>query len=195
MTAQRTDCAERSKGPTLKGVGCLCCGTSHESKTPDPFSLSRRGKEKMFVRFTTPLGLPCYGDWDFRVYPGVFELDLSAVLEHLRASRPRMLKHWPDYAHANKCIAELECLIPITAEAAVVTLDDYLTRGLWIAAGWLILDGEFRSVYCPECNTSFSPAEISRQEWQYGEDLAASGGDRFVCPANHTLYAIMRWNS
>ncbi len=148
-----------------------------------------------YIRYQTPQHLPCYRDWDFRVLPGVFELQAPAVLSHLRESRKTMLSHWPDLNHANRCINALEQLIPNTADESFILLEQDLTEGLWIAAGSLIPERKYRNAFCPECDKWYTSSQILTHEWSFGEYLAASGGERYACKADHTLYSLMHWNS
>ena len=41
----------------------------------------------------------------------------------------------------------------------------------------------------------FGPEVCRVLEWAFGEELAAEGGRRVVCPADHTLYSCMDWVS
>lgn len=148
-----------------------------------------------YIRYQTPQHLPCYRDWDFRVLPGVFELQAPAVLSHLRESRKTMLSHWPDLNHANRCINALEQLIPNTADESFILLEQDLTEGLWIAAGSLIPERKYRNAFCPECDKWYTSSQILTHKWSFGEYLAASGGERYACKADHTLYSLMHWNS
>jgi hypothetical protein len=149
----------------------------------------------MYVLYTTPANLRIYSDWDFKVHPGVFELEASAILHDLQTRRKRMLSHRPDLKHAKECIAKLQQIIPVHPEDAIVQLDQYLTDGLYITAGMLIPERKYRSAECPICDQRFSPTEITTHIWSFGEDLAADGGERYACPSGHTLYSLMHWNS
>jgi hypothetical protein len=60
---------------------------------------------------------------------------------------------------------------------------------------WGILDKKFASISCPTCNQKFNPGECQVVRWVHGESLFAEGGRRLLCPADHTLYWYMDWNS
>lgn len=65
----------------------------------------------------------------------------------------------------------------------------------WSFASGLLFDRKFVAVTCPECEAVFGPEACQVLEWSYGEDLAAHGGRRVVCPAGHTLYSCGEWIS
>ena len=66
---------------------------------------------------------------------------------------------------------------------------------IWSFSGRLILNGEFNSVDCLECNKNFGKDEVKIEKWSIGESLFASGGRTMTCPKSHFLYSIMEWNS
>ena len=74
-----------------------------------------------------------------------------------------------------------------------VTLDG--RKYVWSFSSDLMFDRRFVSVRCPACDKLFEPEACRVLEWAFGEDLAAEGGRRVVCPADHTLYSCMEWNS
>lgn len=136
-----------------------------------------------------------YENLDFRVFPGVFELNAADVLSHLHKSRKTMLSHWPDLKHANRCIEALERLIPETVDESLVPLDDTLIEGLSIVASFLIPKRKYRNAFCPKCEKWYPSTDIRTYEWSFGDFLGACGGDRYVCQVDHTLYSLMYWQS
>ncbi len=64
----------------------------------------------------------------------------------------------------------------------------------WLASG-LILDCRFASVHCGPCGRDYGPESCAVIPWGVGERLFAEGGRRLDCPAGHTMFAEMEWNS
>lgn len=62
-------------------------------------------------------------------------------------------------------------------------------------ASGVIYSRQFSSFRCPTCDMEYSPSEGSIAKWALGQDLAAHGGRRFICPRDHTLYASAEWIS
>jgi hypothetical protein len=66
---------------------------------------------------------------------------------------------------------------------------------IWHLAADLVYSGQWARGNCPTCRVEHPPGAGRVVEWSFGYGLAAEGGRRYLCPADHTLYAIMEWNS
>jgi len=152
------------------------------------------------LRFTNPTDIPAYGDWDFQVFGAGIALraeDMrevyAAYLENHRRYHINISTRSGRYAEAQR-VTELHAMLSEACQAGRdVTLDghDYV----WSFSSDLMFEKQFESVQCPVCQREFGPEECRVLEWSFGEDLAASGGRRVVCPSDHTLYSCMEWNS
>jgi hypothetical protein len=168
-------------------------GERHRSATEAEAAVS-------LFRFQNPTDISAYGDGDFQVFGADIVLrsedmrDVYAVyLEDHRQYHSNIPKHWGRYAEAKR-IAELHAML---VEACRVGRDVILDGHdyVWSFSSGLMFEKRFVSVRCPECQQEFAPEECEVLEWSFGESLAASGGRRVVCPANHTLYSCMEWNT
>ena len=64
---------------------------------------------------------------------------------------------------------------------------------IWCYADDLIYSRQFSSFSCPACDMEYPPSAGTIEKWMFGQGLAAEGGRRFICPREHTLYALMEW--
>jgi hypothetical protein len=152
------------------------------------------------LRFTNPTDIPAYGDWDFEVRAADIVLRAedvqkvyAAYLENHRRFHSNIPKQWQRYVEAQR-VAELHAFLKDACEAnRDVELDghDYI----WSFSSELMFNRRFVSITCPNCDKVFRPDDCRVLEWSFGQDLAASGGRRVACPANHTLYSCGEWNS
>ena len=152
------------------------------------------------LQYTNPTDIPAYGGWDFPVLAADIALrgeDMrdvyAAYLDNHRRYHSNIPKQWGRYAEAQR-VAELHAMLAEACEAGRdVTLDghDYV----WSFSSGLMFDRRFVSVRCPECDAVFGPESCRVLEWSFGGGLAAEGGRRVVCPAGHTLYSCIEWNS
>ncbi len=152
------------------------------------------------LRFTNPIDIAVYGDWDFPVYGAEITLraedmraEYATYLAYHRQYHSNIPKHWPRYAEAQR-IAELHAML---VEACEVGRDVKLDGGdyVWSFCSRLMFEKRFVSIWCPECDREFGTEECGVLQWSFGSDLAASGGRRVICPAGHTLYSCGEWNS
>jgi hypothetical protein len=150
------------------------------------------------LRFTNPSDLPAYEGWNFKVLPA--EICLKAedmrdiftkYLERHRKIYSGHAKELPVYAEAERIGQHHQKLVAACANGTDIVLDDYV----WAFCSELMFERRFVSVFCPACNTLCTPDVCIVIEWTFGEDLSAEGGRRVTCPAGHTLYACMEWNS
>ena len=158
---------------------------------------------RQVVRWTVPADLPCYADWDFRISPGTFDLFMDLILDRLRAevedhrrfyrNIPKQWGRYRSYIDSMAAIAWLENAS--RRSETVIVWDDGLEDSIWAHAGSWIYSRRFEKVRCPACNAEYGPESGVVTEWRFGGGLAAHGGHRYICPAGHTLYAIMEWCS
>ena len=149
------------------------------------------------LRFTNPTDIPAYRGWDFRVFGAEITLraedlgDFYAL--QLEAHRHFCnLPHHQMHADASR-LTKLHDLLDESVKAnRDVTVDGH---DVWGDVANLMFSQRFVSVFCPECRQAFAPKECRVLPWQHGSNLAAEGGQRVVCPAGHTMYARVRWNS
>jgi len=155
------------------------------------------------LKYTMPANLPCYADWDFPVYPGTFLFFMDDMIETFR----RRISHGSKYVHmwSSKsgihkehfdCIDVLQWLESRKAPNEEIVEWDDSVRDLFRSMSQpLVYGGQYQTVSCPPCNSSYTPDQMQKLAWAFGEDLAAVGGHRLTCPKGHTLYSIMEWNS
>jgi hypothetical protein len=154
------------------------------------------------LRFTVAADVPYYHDWDFRIYPGIFDLHIPELLRRLHdeidtcelpanrtANGPRHERY--------KQIRALADWLTEKAEQASGTVEaapsfHHLICGI---AGSAIFGRHFDSVVCPECQSMYRPHQCSTKLWSYGSGLGAIAGGRLICPQEHTLYLGMIWLS
>ena len=161
----------------------------------------RSDMNEQTVLLHVPANLPCYGDWDFDVYPGKFYLHKTVVLEVLDASirndRPYLISMWlfgAGWYRDYKTHKRLRDLLRKQRKTDEGILDSYQLT-LWSLASDSIFSRRFASYVCPECRQEYTPVEGEVIEWTFGEELAAHGGRRFECPKSHTVYSVTEWNS
>jgi hypothetical protein len=152
------------------------------------------------LRFTNPIDIPAYRDWDFPVFAAVITLHAEVMrdvyaeyLENHRRYHFQIPKNSGRYQEAERVTQLHRMLVEACESGHDVTLDghDYV----WSFASDLMFQRRFISVACPECDKTYVPSECEVLDWSYGEDLAASGGRRVVCLAGHTLYSCTEWDS
>lgn len=163
------------------------------------------------VRWTVPASLPCEGGWDFHLTPGTFDLLAGPVITVLRrnvaerrafydrfrknsAGYPAHLEYPDEYRAYLNYIADLDWLTDAVTRSDLIVWDAAPMYMWWLASG-PIYSGEWTQVRCPVCRVDYLPGSGRIVEWSFGSGLAAVGGDRYVCPAGHTLYANRGWNS
>jgi hypothetical protein len=153
------------------------------------------------IRWTVPTSLPCYGDWNFRIYPGTFDLFLEPLLLSLRGFvswrreyYTRNAKNPDGYQSYIDHIAAVNWLEGAAKGADLIVWDGDPSL-IWHLAGALVYNGQWVQVRCPGCKAEYRPGSGRIVEWRFGSGLAAEGGHRYVCPEGHTLYAITEWNS
>ena len=151
------------------------------------------------LRFTNPTDIPAYGDCDFVVFGAESHCaeDMRDVyakyLENHRRYHSNIPKHWGRHSEAER-VAELHSMLVEACEAGrEVSFNgrDYV----WAFANHLMFEKRFVSVWCPECGSEYGPEACQVIEWSFGRELWAHGGRRVVCPASHTMYSCMEWNS
>ncbi|WDI41262.1 hypothetical protein [Bremerella sp. P1] len=155
------------------------------------------------LRYTMPADLPCYTDWDFRVYPGRFDFLLDAMRQafHRRIENDSKYAHmWSSKSGIHKeyrdCKAVLDWLDRMAStDAEVIEYDGSVRDLFWSMSHSLVYGGQYRQVYCPPCDRTFQHRHMMKMPWTFGEDLAAEGGHRLDCPKKHAVYSIMEWNS
>jgi hypothetical protein len=155
------------------------------------------------LKYTMPASLPCYGDWDFRVYPGTFLFHMDAMIRTFReriASVSNFVYLWSSKSGAYRehfdSIKVLRWLEAHNGQPSEIVEWDGSVRDLfWSMSAPLVYAGEYRSVSCPACGVAYTSDKMTKIEWTFGEDLAAEGGHRLACPNGHTVYSIMEWNS
>lgn len=152
------------------------------------------------VRFTNPTDVPAYRGWDFEVLGAGITLrapDLrdafATYLANHRRYFSRIPKHSGRYAEAQR-VTELHAMLTEVCDAnRDITLDGNMD--VWAFSSELMFEGQFVSVSCPECHREYSAGECRVVAWSFGGGLAAEGGRRVACPADHTQYACLEWNS
>ena len=152
------------------------------------------------VRFTNPTDIPAYRGWDFEVVGAGITLraeDLRDVFATYLANHRRYFsnipKHWGRYDEAQR-VTELYAMLTEVCDAnRDITLDGNMY--VWSFSSELMFGGQFVSVSCPECGREYTPEECRVVAWSFGGGLAAEGGRRVACPADHTQYSCMEWNS
>jgi hypothetical protein len=151
--------------------------------------------------FRVPANLPCYGDWNFDVYPGEFALYKSALVDKLTALIDQDRRHWiamwlfgAGWYRDYKTHLRLRDILQDKCRASELNLEPYPST-IWIVSSDAIFSRHFDSYLCPECNVKYSPEEGTIIDWRFGKSLAAHGGRRFACPRSHTVYSIMEWLS
>lgn len=154
---------------------------------------------RQIVLFNVPKDLPCYGDWNFKVFAGQFALFVDVLQtdlsNHIRRDRSLIL--WllsPRHRGYRKSHRQLQ---KILAEESIgfdaITPEQHHT--IWVIARERIYSRSFAYYFCPECQRRYPPEEGNVLEWSFGIDLCAHGGRRFECPQGHTLYSIMDWET
>lgn len=152
------------------------------------------------LKFTIPRDIPAYCGWDFEVFGADISLraeDMrdvyAAYLDNHRKTFSNIPKHWQRYAEAQR-VCELHAMLVEACEAGRdVELDEH--DFVWSFSSNLMFDRQFVSARCPECRREFRPEDCRVLAWTFGSGLAAEGGRRVMCPAGHTLYSCMEWNS
>ena len=151
--------------------------------------------------------LPMYEGWDAPPAPGEFHFKVKTILELYRgmvhAALPHIHMHsrrhglYREHVEAVKTLAWLEerwlAQYPEETQEAIPWPTDL--QELWAFCGGVIFAQRFERVVCPSCKASYPPGQTQVVEWQYGEALAAQGGEGLLCPNGHGLYVIMLWNS
>lgn len=152
------------------------------------------------LRFVNPTDIPVYRDWDFQVLPARIALwaeDLrdvyAAYCENHRRYYSNIPKDWPRNTEYARVCQLLERLDRACQEGRDVELAD--ADYVWSFCKGLMFNKRFVYVGCPACSRDYPPEDCAVKEWAFGEDLAASGGRRLVCPAGHTLYSCGEWVS
>jgi hypothetical protein len=153
------------------------------------------------VRWTVPAELPCYTGWDFRIHPGTFDLPAAPVIAGIRAFVAERRQYFArnringsGYRSYLEHIAGLDWLEDALRRSDLVVWD-WPEDLVWHLVSELVYSGEWARAYCPTCRAEHRPGAGQVVEWSFGSGLAAEGGRRYLCPAGHTLYAIMDWNS
>lgn len=155
--------------------------------------------DQTFV-FQVPANLPCYGDWDFVVYPGEFELYASTMIETLTAHITHNRWHYlamligAGWYRDHKQYLRLRKLLRGPFDREESALAEFQST-IWCLASCAIFSRRFASFYCPKCQQKYAPTDGVLEPWAFGEELAAHGGHRLECPKSHTVYSIMEWNS
>jgi hypothetical protein len=153
------------------------------------------------VRWTVPASLPCYGDWDFHIHPGTFDLFVEPVVAVFRE-----YVNWRRWYYSRNRKRESGYRSYLYHIAALDWLEDSARRSdlvvwewepvlVWHLASKVVYTCQWSQVRCPSCAADYPPGSGRVAEWSIGWGLAAEGGRRYVCPAGHTLYAIGDWNS
>jgi hypothetical protein len=155
------------------------------------------------LKYTVPAQKPCYDDWEFRIHPGTFLLHVAPLMStfqeavaHHQQYHSRATKDSGRYKEHTDMLALVTWLDRQVASGVEVIEWDSAQRDLvWCYASGLIYSRQFASFSCPTCDMEYSPSDGTIAKWAFGQDLAAEGGRRFICPRGHTLYALMEWNS
>jgi hypothetical protein len=153
------------------------------------------------VRLRVPKDLPCYRDWDFKVFPGVFALFVDVLCAELTRRIDEDRRHYivmwlfgAGWYRDYKTHVRLRNLLREKRNETDPVLEEYQST-IWHIAAEMIYSRDFLYYVCPECDRRYAPSEGVVHEWTYGEDLAAHRGRRCECPKGHTLYSIMDWIS
>jgi hypothetical protein len=179
---------------STKLTTCQSCQfrNCHAMKTPPDLQT---------VLLRVPDDLPCYQEWDFKVWPGEFALFKEALISELirliKEDRRHYIAMWifgAGWLREYKTHIRLRKLLDNADAESLENLEDYRLT-VWSIAEPLIYSQEFRHFMCPPCNRTFAPGDGHVEEWTSGEDLGEFGGRRFLCPSGHTLYAITEWNT
>jgi hypothetical protein len=130
---------------------------------------------------------------------GVFDFHVEALLSKVR----RNIQHFDDHPALHQFPAqrkqnqtfralanELEALPEVVTPWETSDEDR-----IWWLVNSLVFDGAWDSVFCPECQNSWTFSDCAIEDWSVGEDLAAEGGRLLMCPRHHLLCRSREWNS
>ena len=95
-----------------------------------------------------------------------------------------------EFRAISKIKAQLESALA-NNEDIDFTHDNYI----YSFSGRLILNDEYHSINCIQCNETYTIDEINKEKWSTGEGLHATGGRTLYCKNKHFLYGLMEWNS
>jgi hypothetical protein len=151
------------------------------------------------VLFTMPEGLACAADWPFSVYPGTFALLREPFQRHIEQFIARDRKAWLALLLFRQARRELRELIRLKDSLRKprgqddTELNSRFQVLAWSRAAEMIYERQFASFRCPACRRDHLPTEGGIVRWStHG---GASGGKRFLCPQDHTLYARQDWSA
>lgn len=154
------------------------------------------------LRYTITKHHPIYA-WKNHTRAVTFELHLEPLIKRFKQSVANHHKYFSNISKTSGRYQEhLDTLLLIEwleqqrhNNQESIRWDDNHRDFIWCYARNLVYSGQYESVFCSACESTYSPTESSIEDWAVGESLFAEGGKRLLCPNGHVLYAIMDWNS
>ena len=157
------------------------------------------------LKYTVPAHKPYYDGWEFRIHPGTFLLHvapLMAVFQEAVTCHQKFHARAPKDGGRYKEHVDMFALMSwldgqLASGVQIIEWDSSQRDLVWCYASSnaRLLQGKFSSFRCPTCDIEYPRSDGSIAEWIIGQGLAAAGGRRFICPRDHTLYALTDWNS
>lgn len=121
---------------------------------------------------------------------GIFDLPLPALLKYLEDHIPPQGRR---KTPQRQTLRALVAIADTPYEILTIKRDHVALNDLAIAD---VVDRGSYTVYCPHCQTHYTPSQLHRQPWAYFRGPADAGGGRaYECTLGHTLLRVQDWIS